>query len=86
MVTTIQIDENTKELLDRLKIHYRQSYNELIATILEEKMRKNGRKNIMDLAGTWKNINDDEIEKMKENIHQLRKHSTAQLLRKMEKQ
>ena len=86
MVTTIQIDENTKELLDRLKIHYRQSYNELIATILEEKMRKNGRKNIMDLAGTWKRINDDEIEKMKKNIHQLRKHSTAQLLRKMEKQ
>lgn len=31
MVTTIQIDEGTKELLDRLKIHHRQSYNELIA-------------------------------------------------------
>ena len=86
MVTTIQIDENTKELLDRLKIHYRQSYNELIATILEEKMRKNGRKNIMDLAGTWKNIDEKEIEKMKGNIRHLRNSSTTQLLRKMEKQ
>ena len=85
MATTIQIDENTKELLDKLKIHYRQSYNELIATILKEKMRKNYRKDIMALAGAWKNIDDKEIEKMKENLHQLRKHSTAQLLRKMEK-
>jgi len=34
MVTTIQIDEKVKENLDRLKIHYRESYNDLIVRIL----------------------------------------------------
>ncbi len=34
MVTTIQIDEKVKEKLDRLKIHYRESYNDLIIRIL----------------------------------------------------
>jgi len=30
MVTTIQIDERTKELLDKLKIYHRETYNELL--------------------------------------------------------
>ena len=30
MVTTIQIEENTKKVLDRLKVHHRESYNELV--------------------------------------------------------
>ena len=34
MVTTIQIDENLKERLDKLKIHYRETYNELISRII----------------------------------------------------
>ena len=34
MVTTIQIDEKVKEKLDKLKIHYRESYNDLIIRIL----------------------------------------------------
>ncbi len=34
MVTTIQIDEKIKEKLDKLKIHYRESYNDLIARII----------------------------------------------------
>ena len=35
MVTTIQIEEDLKEKLDELKIHYRESYNALIQRILE---------------------------------------------------
>ncbi len=35
MVTTIQIDETLKERLDRLKIHYRETYNELIKRLVE---------------------------------------------------
>ncbi len=35
MVTTIQIDENLKKRLDELKIHYRESYNDLIKRIIE---------------------------------------------------
>ena len=34
MVTTIQIDEKVKEKLDKLKVHYRESYNDLIVRIL----------------------------------------------------
>ena len=34
MVTTIQLDESIKEKLDRLKIHHRETYNELIARLI----------------------------------------------------
>jgi hypothetical protein len=34
MVTTIQIDEKIKEKLDNLKIHHRESYNELISRLI----------------------------------------------------
>jgi predicted CopG family antitoxin len=34
MVTTIQIDEGIKEKLDTLKIHHRESYNELISRLI----------------------------------------------------
>lgn len=77
MVTTIQIDERTKALLDRLKIHQRQSFNELIMKMAQEKMKK---KNIMEFAGAWKDIDEKEIDSMKENISKLRKSSTKELL------
>lgn len=35
MVTTIQIDEKLKERLDSLKMHHRETYNELILRLLE---------------------------------------------------
>jgi len=41
MVTTIQIDEKVKEKLDKLKIHYRESYNDLIVRILNSCTPKN---------------------------------------------
>ena len=34
MVTTIQLDERVKEKLDKLKVHHRETYNELILRIL----------------------------------------------------
>jgi hypothetical protein len=34
MVTTIQIDERIKEKLDKLKIHHRETYNELIIRLI----------------------------------------------------
>ena len=76
MATTIQIDEGTKMLLDKLKVHYRQSYNEVIIKMAKEKFRKN---NIMEFAGAWRNIGDKEIENLKENITNLRKRSTKEL-------
>ena len=34
MVTTIQIEEKVKDKLDKLKVHHRESYNDLIVRIL----------------------------------------------------
>jgi len=34
MTTTIQIDEKLKEKLDKLKIHHRETYNELILRLI----------------------------------------------------
>ena len=34
MATTIQIDEKVKDKLDKLKVHYRESYNDLIIRII----------------------------------------------------
>ncbi len=35
MVTTIQLDEKTKAMLDKVKVHHRESYNELLQRIVE---------------------------------------------------
>lgn len=35
MVTTIQIDERTKSLLDKIKRHHRESYNELVTRLIK---------------------------------------------------
>ncbi len=35
MVTTVQIDNELKERLNRLKIHPRESYNDLIARLID---------------------------------------------------
>ena len=34
MVTTIQLDEKLKEKLDKLKLHHRETYNELISRLI----------------------------------------------------
>ncbi|MFA4887879.1 MAG: hypothetical protein WC595_06735 [Candidatus Nanoarchaeia archaeon] len=34
MATTIQVDEKLKDKLDKLKIHYRETYNDLILRLI----------------------------------------------------
>ena len=34
MVTTIQVDEKTKALLDKVKVHYRETYDELVKRLV----------------------------------------------------
>ena len=36
MITTIQIDSKLKEKLDKLKIHHRETYNELISRLISQ--------------------------------------------------
>lgn len=35
MITTIQVDSKVKEKLDKLKLHHRESYNELISRLID---------------------------------------------------
>ena len=35
MISTIQLDKKTKEKLDKLKVHKRETYNELLLRLLE---------------------------------------------------
>ena len=35
MVTTVQLDRHTKHLLDTLKIHHRETYNELLRRLIK---------------------------------------------------
>ena len=37
MVTTIQVDESTKEALERLKVHRRQPFNEVLLELIKAK-------------------------------------------------
>ena len=41
MVTTIQIEESLKHKLDNLKIHHRETYNELIFRLISASSPKN---------------------------------------------
>ena len=40
MVTTIQVEEKIKAKLDKLKIHHRESYNEVIEKLIETKQQE----------------------------------------------
>ena len=35
MITTIQVDTKLKASLDKIKVHHRETYNEIIARLLE---------------------------------------------------
>ena len=41
MVTTIQLDERIKAKLDHLKVHHRETYNELLARLIANASPKN---------------------------------------------
>ncbi len=65
--------------------------------ILKNKKRKNesfsgvirrlagSKKDIMEFAGIWKNIAEEDTEKMKENILELRRRSTAELMKNLKR-
>ncbi len=57
MVTTIQLDERTKDKLDKLKIHHRESYNELLQKLIEVYVKNDKEE---DLVETLEIISDPE--------------------------
>ena len=48
MVTTIQIDERTKELLDKLKIYHRETYNELLRRLAKAHQSNSGTEELIE--------------------------------------
>jgi len=48
MVTTIQIDEKLKQKLDQLKVHHRETYNELIFRLVSSKLSDKSRESLIE--------------------------------------
>jgi len=48
MVTTIQLDEKLKEKLDKLKIHHRETYNELISRLVSSFSKKADKESLVE--------------------------------------
>ena len=76
MVTkTISIMNDTYNILLRKK-RKDESFSDVIRRITSVK------RDVMDFAGVWKDISDKDINKIKKLIEDLRKKSTADLLKK----
>ncbi len=62
MITSIQIDSKIKKKLDHLKIHHRESYNELIARLINnsapEKMDKESLIETIEILSNPKTMRD----------------------------
>jgi len=58
MITTIQIDSRLKDKLEKLKIHHRESYNELISRLINYASPKNADKE--SLIETIETLSDPE--------------------------
>ena len=68
------MDDVYKLLLLRKRAY--ESFSDLIRRRFREK------RDVMEFAGVWKNIGDEEISDMKEKIRRLRKKSTEEIMRK----
>ncbi len=68
MVTTIQIDEKTKSMLYKLKVHYRQSYNELILRLAQESVKQNGKPKVRELFGKMLELKKWSTQELKDEM------------------
>ena len=75
---TITIMEDAYKILLNVK-HNNESFSEVIRRITGEK------KDIMRFAGAWKHLKEDEIRDMEKRINSVRRKSTMELLKKLEK-
>lgn len=74
MATTIQIQDNTKERLDNLKEHARETYDELIGDLIALKEEER-----MELSAKTKAA----IERGRDDINKGRVYTTAQLIKEL---
>lgn len=59
MATTIQVSNSIKKKLDQMKVHKRESYNEVIENMLEDEKELNGRTK-REIKEARKGIAEDE--------------------------
>jgi predicted CopG family antitoxin len=75
---TLTIMDDVYDLLVRNK-RVGESFSDVLRRVLSKK------KSILEFAGAWADIDDEEAEEMKKNIKKLREDSTKELLRKYKK-
>ena len=64
MPTTIQISNNIKQTLDKMKMFERESYNEIIERMVEDDLELNEKtKKELELARKGKTISHSEVKK-----------------------
>ena len=84
MITTIQLDSKLKEKLDKLKVHHRESYNELISRLLNANSSRNSsRESLLETIETLSNPNEmREIAEAIESFEKQEKGTTLEELKK----
>lgn len=80
MVTTIQLDERTKDLLDKLKVHHRESYNELLQRLIEVYSSGADRESLIETLEVISN--PDEMREIAEALEDYDKGKSSKQLRK----
>jgi len=64
MPTTIQISDNVKQILDKMKIFERETYNEIIENMIEDNLEINGQtKREIEQARKGKTFSHEEVGK-----------------------
>lgn len=85
MISTIQLDKKTKEKLDNLKIHNRETYNELLLRLLENNSPTNASRE--SLIETIEVFSDPEVMRnIAESLEEIRKGEYGTSLEKIEKE
>jgi predicted transcriptional regulator len=65
MSTTIQISDDVKQILDKMKIFERETYNEIIGNMIEDNLELNDRtKKEIEQSRKGKTFSHDEVGKM----------------------
>lgn len=83
MVTTIQIDEKLKAKLDSLKVHHRETYNELILRLVNNCSPNNADRE--SLIETLEVLSDSETMKcIKEALEEEKKGIRGKTLKELE--
>ncbi len=85
MVTTIQIDNKLKEKLNKLKIHHRESYNELIERLIQNcSPNKTDKDNLIE---TIEVLSDSKTMKnIAESLERIEKRNLGTSIEKVRKQ